>query len=417
MPIQQSNIMYELYGHNARAIYDQYQALSSNFNRLIQEVVYDVFWSRPGLSLKEKSYVTVISLIALAKEEQLKIHLDGFFNLGGKPKIILQTLNYMHSKGYIPPSHSAFSTLQKMISKIDLGLIANSDYYILTDRQKSFIDFSYHIALGKQNKTEECIKELLKKDSLSVEELENIMLQQIIYCGFPCAMNGLALLKLIRPKIESKNLINPRKSVMMDELYGCISSQAVYDRCQSLSPNFNYLVQRIVYDIFWHRPGLSLKEKSFVTIISLITLKKEEQLQIHLSGFINLGGTPNIILQTLNYMKEQEYISSVDEGLLVLKKIIYEKELVLDIQNTLALTEREKAIIDFSSCFALDKKDKMKNCIESILKSEKLSLVDLENIMLHEMIYSGFPCAMNTFAMMKQLTNSEVSKIRLASKL
>ncbi len=84
----------------------------------------------------------------------------------------------------------------------------------------------------------------------------------------------------------------PQKSKMMAALYGEAASDVVYDRCQALSPNFNKLIQELVYDVFWARPGLTLKEKSLITIISLIVHNKEEQLRIHLSGFFNLSGTP-----------------------------------------------------------------------------------------------------------------------------
>jgi len=66
--------------------------------------------------------------------------------------------------------------------------------------------------------------------------------------------------------------MSTKKSVMMDKLYGEEVATTVYNRCQELGSNFNKLVQEYVYDIFWTRPGLTLKEKSLVTLSQEINI-------------------------------------------------------------------------------------------------------------------------------------------------
>src|SRR5581483_8403101 len=78
----------------------------------------------------------------------------------------------------------------------------------------------------------------------------------------------------------------PSKSHMMDELYGKEVADKVYNRLQELDPELNEVVQKIAYDHFWARPGLNIRDKSLVTVASLIAMGKEEQTKIHMNGFL-----------------------------------------------------------------------------------------------------------------------------------
>ena len=87
-------------------------------------------------------------------------------------------------------------------------------------------------------------------------------------------------------KTEENNSYAADRSNQMDLLYGEERSKLVYQRLQYLDPNLNEEIQRIAYDHYWARPGLSFEDKSLVTVISLIALNKEEQTRIHIHGLI-----------------------------------------------------------------------------------------------------------------------------------
>lgn len=195
-------MMDKLYGEEtATAVYDRCQELGENFNTLVQEYVYDIFWARPGLSLKEKSLVTIISLITLNKVEQLRIHVKGFLHQGGTGEDIRNIINHMEHSGYIASSHNVLNHLNAVIPSHQEQTYSNKKS--LSAKDIALIDLSSHIALGNNQKTEACIRKLLKQQLLSKDNIENTMLHQIIYCGFPCAMNGHAVLKNIN---DSENL-------------------------------------------------------------------------------------------------------------------------------------------------------------------------------------------------------------------
>src|ERR1017187_5679012 len=80
-------------------------------------------------------------------------------------------------------------------------------------------------------------------------------------------------------------------SKMMEQLYGAEYSKEVYNRLEELDPELNDLIQEMPYDKFWARPGLSIRDKSLVTVAALVAMGKEEQARIHMRGFLNAEGT------------------------------------------------------------------------------------------------------------------------------
>lgn len=196
--------------------------------------------------------------------------------------------------------------------------------------------------------------------------------------------------------------MSPTKSKMMDKLYGETLANTVYARCQELGENFNDLVQNVVYDVFWAKPGLALKEKSLITVISLITLNKEEQLQIHLKGYFHQGGTTEDIANILTYMANAKYITSADKALSILNAVANENNAKHHAAGiSLNINSRDKGLIDLAAHIALGNNSQTEICMRILLENKILSAIDIENIMLHQIVYCGFPCAMNGYAVLK----------------
>jgi 4-carboxymuconolactone decarboxylase len=57
-------------------------ALDQDVQRLLTEFGYGAVWSRPGLSLKTRSLITVALLAALNRPDELRHHVRGALNLG-----------------------------------------------------------------------------------------------------------------------------------------------------------------------------------------------------------------------------------------------------------------------------------------------------------------------------------------------
>lgn len=101
----------------------------------------------------------------------------------------------------------------------------------------------------------------------------------------------------------------PKQSLMMEKLYGKVISKIVYERCQTLGEDFNRRVQEYVYDVIWAKSGIALKEKSIITVVSLIVSNKAEQLKIHFWGLFHQGVGLDEVASLLKYIpsKSQSY--------------------------------------------------------------------------------------------------------------
>ena len=154
-----SQTMIALYGEEeTRQIYDRLEKIDPWFNWHVQTVVYDYVCALKPLFLKEKSLITVTTLITLGKEEQLYYHLKGFLHLGGAIVDLIKVITYLTDHQFIPSSVKALASPEKVVAEkrmsVDSKLTTNSK---LAPRNKSLINLSIHIILGKKDKTTQCI--------------------------------------------------------------------------------------------------------------------------------------------------------------------------------------------------------------------------------------------------------------------
>ena len=90
---------------------DRALAESDDFSREWQDFVtqqaWGAVWTRPGLSLRDRSLITVALLTALGRDEELPLHVRGALRNGLTPDEIREVI--MHASVYagIPAGNSA----------------------------------------------------------------------------------------------------------------------------------------------------------------------------------------------------------------------------------------------------------------------------------------------------------------------
>lgn len=110
-----SPLMQRLYGEAyAKDVFERLQFLDREFNELVQEVAYERFWSRPGLTVRDKSLVTIAALIASGKEEQTKIHMRGFLKSGGTYNELRSAIIHLTVYCGFPAAMTAFAALRSI---------------------------------------------------------------------------------------------------------------------------------------------------------------------------------------------------------------------------------------------------------------------------------------------------------------
>lgn len=196
----------------------------------------------------------------------------------------------------------------------------------------------------------------------------------------------------------------------MLELYGEQEAIKVLDRCYEVDDFFGAWVSEQIYGVLWELPPLNLLDKSLVTVISLIVLGKEEQLEIHLKGIFNLGKNTYFILNSLSYLRECGYLNASDKILEVLKRATNQTDEPQKIEsvnnatllNKMPLSSRDAALIKLSALVAIGDNEKTKDFIKELLLENTLSTEEIRAVFRHQMTYCGCPCTMNGFSLLNQ---------------
>ncbi|HTO27071.1 MAG TPA: 4-carboxymuconolactone decarboxylase [Devosia sp.] len=88
----------------------------ADFQRFITEGAWGSVWSRPGLSKRERSLVTIALLAALGHEEELAMHVRATVNTGCSPDDMKEALLHVAVYAGVPAANRAFK-----IAKEELG--------------------------------------------------------------------------------------------------------------------------------------------------------------------------------------------------------------------------------------------------------------------------------------------------------
>lgn len=94
--------------------------LTTEFQDLITRYAWGEIWTRPGLPRHTRSLMTISMMVALNREEELKLHLRAAANNGVTrdeiKEALLQTAIYCG----VPAANSAFRVAQEVFDQMDL---------------------------------------------------------------------------------------------------------------------------------------------------------------------------------------------------------------------------------------------------------------------------------------------------------
>jgi 4-carboxymuconolactone decarboxylase len=91
---------------------------NAEFQNLITRYAWGEIWTRPGLPRQTRSLMTICMMVALNREEELKLHLRAARNSGVSvdevKEALLQTAIYCG----VPAANSAFAIAQHIFSEM-----------------------------------------------------------------------------------------------------------------------------------------------------------------------------------------------------------------------------------------------------------------------------------------------------------
>ena len=102
---------------------DRAEASKNSFNEPFQDLItryaWGEIWARPGLPRKTRSLIAIALMVALNRNEELRLHLRGAANNGVSRKeireVLLQTAIYCG----VPAANSAFRTAEEVFAEED----------------------------------------------------------------------------------------------------------------------------------------------------------------------------------------------------------------------------------------------------------------------------------------------------------
>lgn len=92
---------------------------NADFQNLITRYAWGEIWSRPGLPRQTRSLMTIAMLVALNREEELRLHLRAASNNGVTREQIKEALLQAAIYCGVPAANSAFALAQRVFAEID----------------------------------------------------------------------------------------------------------------------------------------------------------------------------------------------------------------------------------------------------------------------------------------------------------
>ncbi|MBO9590259.1 4-carboxymuconolactone decarboxylase [Devosia sp.] len=92
-------------------------AFDTDFQSFITEGAWGSVWSRPGLTKRERSMITLALLAALGHDEEVAMHVRATQNTGASPEDIKEALLHVAVYAGVPAANRAFKIAREELAK------------------------------------------------------------------------------------------------------------------------------------------------------------------------------------------------------------------------------------------------------------------------------------------------------------
>lgn len=104
--------------HVARAA-AQATAFDADFQRFITEGAWGSVWSRPGLTRRERSLITIALLAAGGHDQEVALHVRATRNTGTSPADILEAMMHVAVYAGVPAANHAIKIAKATLAEMD----------------------------------------------------------------------------------------------------------------------------------------------------------------------------------------------------------------------------------------------------------------------------------------------------------
>lgn len=100
---------------------------------------------------------------------------------------------------------------------------------------------------------------------------------------------------------------------------------ATVKRMEKFSPDMARLIVEFPYGSLYARPGLDLKQRSLLTIAAMLASGASAQLDFHIQGALNVGLTPNEIVEAVMHCVSYAGFPKTLDAMFVVMKVFEER--------------------------------------------------------------------------------------------
>ncbi|MEC9266349.1 MAG: carboxymuconolactone decarboxylase family protein [Pseudomonadota bacterium] len=340
----------------------------ADFTRHTVEFPYGDVLSRPGLDIPVRQLCTVSMLLANGNAQaQLRFHISGFLNAGGKPDEIVELLFLSTAILGFPTTVNAIGLVRSIFAERDLEflpiepetgdgtgrgssgrqmlervLAGDAESYFkrfsdaAPDLAQLSIEFEFGDALSRAG-LDHKVKLLAvigmlsasgnRADALRLhlegalangvtrEEIIELFIQLSVYCGFPAAVNAMAVAQSVfadgarplrfdypvRDKSESRTDRLERGSTLLAKS-SAASGDAVVRSFEDIAPDLGRMIVEHSYGEVFSRGGIDLKTRELSACAALAAIGSatmETPLRVHINAALNVGAGQDEIVETL----------------------------------------------------------------------------------------------------------------------
>src|ERR671911_845676 len=94
-------------------------AFDEDFQRFITEGAWGSVWSRPGLTRRERSLITIALLAALGHDEEVAMHVRATRNTGATADDLKEVMLHVAVYAGVPAANRAIRTAKQALSEIE----------------------------------------------------------------------------------------------------------------------------------------------------------------------------------------------------------------------------------------------------------------------------------------------------------
>jgi 4-carboxymuconolactone decarboxylase len=98
------------------------------FQEMITEGAWGTVWSRPGISPRERSMITIALLAALGHDEEVAMHVRATANTGASREDITEALMHVAVYAGVPAANRAFKIAKQVFEQMDAGETAGGSH-------------------------------------------------------------------------------------------------------------------------------------------------------------------------------------------------------------------------------------------------------------------------------------------------